>query len=399
MNRAYQIYAILRERQFVFVTEGGLSLPKHQIESGLELLVETMEIKEDDSILDLNCGYGAIGIVAAAAAPRGHVRLTASDIRAVQLAQQNIKRNRLLNAEALLAQQNIKRNRLLNAEALLADEPGDVDEAFDVILMWHAAHLGKDFCFEMIHKAKRCLKMEGAFYIAIKTKKGAKSVASFMERIYGNVETVKKAKGYRILRSIRKPDTGDEVEASYEYQITAELLGRSYTFQTRPGIFSRKEIDAGTLLLVEAMNLHESDTVLDLGCGYGPLGIVASRLARKGEIYLVDTNIRAIRCARYNIVANGCHNAQAYVSDGFEAVSGVDFDIILSNPPTHSGKDVILPFISNSYRQLKSNGTLFLVVAKPPMYLKMLQQTFGNAEIVRQSERHTVLAAAKRKQF
>lgn len=382
MNRAYQIYAILRERQFVFETEGGLSLPKNRIEPGIELLVETMEVKEDDSILDLNCGYGALGIVAAAAAPHGNVKLTTPDIRAVKL-----------------SQQNIKRNRVLNAEVLLADEPGDEDEVFDVILMWHAAHLGKDFCFEMIHKSKRCLKMGGAFYIAIKTKKGAKSVASFMERIYGNVETVKKAKGYRILRSIRRPDSGEEVDKDYEYQITAELLGRNYTFQTRPGIFSRKEIDAGTLLLIEAMNLRESDTVLDLGCGYGPLGVVASHIAHKGEVYLADTNIRAIRCARYNIAANGCHNAQAYVSDGFSAVSGIDFDVVSSNPPTHSGKDVILPFIRDSYRCLKSNGKLFLVVAKPQMYLKMLQQTFGNAEITRQSERHTVLSAAKSKRI
>ena len=339
-----------------------------------------MEIEEDDSILDLNCGYGTMGIVAAASAPRGNVTLTAPDIRAIQL-----------------VQNNIKRNRLLNAAVLLADEPGDEDEVFNVILMWHAAHLGKDFCFEMIHKSKRCLKMGGAFYIAIKTRKGAKTVASFMERIYGNVETLRISMGYRILRSTRQPDAGEKLDENYEYQITAELLGRNYNFQTRPGIFSRKEIDAGTLLLIETTDIRESDTVLDLGCGYGPLGIVAAHIAHKGNVHMVDTNIRAIRCARYNIAANGCHNAQAHVSDGFEAVNGIDFDVIFSNPPTHSGKDVILPFIRGSHRQLKFNGRIFLVVTKPQAYLGMLQQTFGNAEIIRQGERHTVLSAAKRK--
>ena len=382
MNRAYQISDILRERQFYFTTEGGLSLPKNHIEWGIKLLVETMEIEEEDKILDLNCGYGAIGIVAAAAAPRGNATLTTPDIRAVQL-----------------VRGNIKRNRLLNAEVLLADEPGDEGEVFDVILMWHAAHLGKDFCFEMIQKSKPCLKMGGAFYIAIKMKKGAKTVASFMERIYGNVETLKRSRGYRILKSTREPRVSKKVGESYKYQITADLLGRNYTFQTKPGIFSRKEIDAGTLLLIETMDVRESDTVLDLGCGYGPLGIVAAHIAHKGNVYLVDTNIRAVRCARYNIATNGCHNAQAHVSDGFEAVNGIDFDVIFSNPPTHSGKDVILPFIRDSYRQLKFNGRIFLVVAKPEGYLKMLQQIFGNAEIIRQNERHTVLSAAKRKRI
>lgn len=378
MNRAYQISDFLRGQQFNFTTEGGLSLPKDEIEWGVRLLAETIEIKEDDSILDLNCGYGALGIVAAAAAPRGNIKLTTPDIRAIKL-----------------VQENIKRNRLLNVEVLLADEPGDEDEVFDLILMWHAAHLGKDFCFEMIKKSKSCLKMGGAFYIAIKTRKGAKTVASFMERIYGNVETVKISRGYRILSSIREPEMGEEVDENYEYQITAELLRRNYTFQTRPGIFSRKKIDAGTLLLIETMDIRESDTVLDLGCGYGPLGIVAAHIAHKGNVYMVDTNIRAIRCARYNIAANGCHNAQAHVSNGFEAVNSIDFDVIFSNPPTHSGKDVILPFIRGSYRQLKSNGRIFLVVAKPQVYLNMLQQTFGNAEIIRQSERHTVISAVK----
>jgi len=380
MNRAYQISDFLRGQQFVFTTEGGLSLPKDRVERGIRLLVETMEIEEDDSILDLNCGYGTIGIVAAASAPRGNVTLIAPDIRAIQL-----------------VQNNIKRNRLLNSEVFLADEPGDEDEVFNVILMWHAAHLGKDFCFEMIHKSKRCLKMGGAFYIAIKTRKGAKTVASFMGRIYGNVETRRISRGYRILKSTRQPGAKEKLDESYEYQITAELLGRNYNFQTRPGIFSRKEIDAGTLLLIEAIDIRESDTVLDLGCGYGPLGIVAAHIAHKGNVHMVDTNIRAIRCARYNIATNGCHNAQAHVSDGFEVVKGIDFDVIFSNPPTHSGKDVILPFIRGSHRQLKFNGRIFLVVTKPQAYLGMLQQTFGNAEIIRQGERHTVLSAAKRK--
>jgi len=380
MNRAYQISDILRGQQFYFTTEGGLSLPKDRIEWGIKLLVENIEIKEGDNILDLNCGYGAIGIAAAAVATRGNVTLTTPDIRAIPL-----------------VQENIKRNRLSNAEVILADEPGDKEEVFDLILMWHAAHLGKDFYFEMIHKSKRCLKMGGAFHIAIKTRKGAKSIASFMNKIYGNVETLRISKGYRILQSVRESEMGEEIDEGYEYQIKTELLDKNYIFQTRPGIFSRKEIDAGTLLLIEAMDIRESDTVLDLGCGYGPLGIVASQIAHQVKVHLVDTNIRAVRCTRYNIAANRCHNAQAYVSDGFEAVSGIEFDVIFSNPPTHSGKDVILPFIRDGYRQLKSNGRFFLVAAKPKMYLDMLQQIFGNTEIVRQTERHTVLSAAKRK--
>jgi len=384
MNQTYQINAILRERQFTFTTVGGLSLPKTEIEVGVKLLVETAEIEEDAQILDINCGYGAVGIVAAADAPLGNATLMTCDIKAMRLAQQNIRRNRLVNAKVILVDK--PQDALNNSDTPI----------FDVVLMWNVPHLGKDFCFEMIQKSKPCLKEGGEFYIAAKTKKGAKSIASFMRRIYGNVETLKKSKGYRILHSVKEHDSGEDVAENYKYQITEELRGKQYTFLTRPGVFSRKKIDVGTRLLAESIEINESDTIFDLGCGYGVVGIATAHLAKRGMVYLADTNIRAIRCARYNIAQNGCKNAQAQVSDGFEAVNDIDFDLILSNPPTHSGKEVILPFMRSSYERLKPNGRFAIVVVKPEIYLRELRRIFGDASILLQKDRHTIIMSVKR---
>ncbi len=353
-------------------------MPKTEVEQGIRLLAEAMEIGEADNVLDLNCGYGALGIVAAAIARRGDVKLTTSDIRSVQL-----------------VQQNITRNRLINAHIALADEPDEEPDIYDIVLMWHAAHLGKDFCCEMIQKSKRCLKTDGVFYIAIKTKKGAKTIAAFMEQTFGNVTTVEKSKGYRILTSYKDNNSGTSLKDEYEYNITAELLGNSYTFRTKPGIFSRKKLDAGTLSLIDTMELNASDKVLDLGCGYGPIGIVAAHLAPKGQIYMVDTNIRAVRCTRYNVAANKCSNVRVDVSDGFDAVNDIIFDAIYSNPPTHSGRDVIMPFIHGAYEQLKPGGQMSMVVVKPDSFMKALNRIFGNVKIRLQSDQHTVISAQK----
>jgi len=383
MNQTYQIDAIIRERNFTFTTMPGLSLPKTEIEHGMKVLVETAEIEEDAKILDINFGYGAVGIAAAANAPLGDATLMTFDTKVTQL-----------------AQQNIKRNRFVNAKAILADEPQDAldssnSSAFDVVLMWNAPHLSKDLCLEMIQKSKPCLKEGGEFYIAAKTKKGAKSIAAFMKKIYGNVDTPKKSKGYRILYSVKETDSGDDMVRKYEYQITEELKGKEYTFSTRPGVPSRKKIDDGAKLLVESIEISESDNILDLGCGYGVAGIVASDLAKEGMVYLVDTNIRAIRCARYNIIKNGCKNAQAQVGDGFGEVSELNFDLILSTPPEHSGKDVILPLVRSSYARLKPNGRFAIVVRKPELYLRELKRIFGNASILLQEGKHTIVEARR----
>ena len=383
MNQTYQIDAIISEQQFTFTTASGLSLPKTEIEHGIKVLVETAEIDEETRILDINFGYGAVGIAAAASAPLGSATLMTFDTGAIQL-----------------VQQNIKRNRLVNARAILADEPQDALDssdalAFDVVLMWNAPHLGKDLCLEMIQKSKPCLKEGGEFYLAAKTKKGAKSIAAFMEKIYGNVETLKKSKGYRILCSVKEENSGDNVVEKYEYQITAELRGKEYTFATRPGVPARKKIDDGVKLLTESIEIDESDTVLDLGCGYGVVGVVASDLAKKGMVYLVDTNIRAIRCARYNLVKNDCKNAQAQVSDGFGSVNELYFDLILSTPLAHSGKDVILPLVRSFYARLKLNGRFAIVVLQPQLYLRELKRVFGEASILLQEGKYTIVEARR----
>ncbi|HPT82816.1 MAG TPA: methyltransferase [Limnochordia bacterium] len=147
------------------------------------------------------------------------------------------------------------------------------------------------------------------------------------------------------------------------FRFQAELRGKVYQFQSDAGVFSKDEIDAGTRLLINCLDLQPGDVVLDLGCGYGPLGLVAADLVGPGgRVYLVDVNERAVELARQNLAANGITNAQVFLSDGLAALPAVEFDWVLCNPPIRAGKKVVYALLTEAYQALKPGGCLLVVI-------------------------------------
>jgi 16S rRNA (guanine1207-N2)-methyltransferase len=153
-------------------------------------------------------------------------------------------------------------------------------------------------------------------------------------------------------------------EAAHDRQrITTELRGRTFTFITDSAVFSRDRIDHASRLLIEAMQLDPDATVLDIGCGYGPIGIVAATLAPQGYVHLIDVNARAIELARENIELNRIGNAAARVSDGFAALpDDLVYDAILTNPPIRAGKAVVYGLLDAAADRLTPGGALWVVV-------------------------------------
>lgn len=175
--------------------------------------------------------------------------------------------------------------------------------------------------------------------------------------------------------------TGQPSAAHDETTFTTTLRGMEFTFTTDAGVFSRDRVDFGSLLLIETMQVKESDTVLDMGCGYGPIGATAARLARQGFVYLVDVNERAAHLARRNLKVNKIANAEVRVGDAFDPVRGIAFDTILTNPPIRAGKTVIYRMVDEAYEALKPGGSLWVVIQNKqgaPSMKKKLQERFGN---------------------
>ncbi len=137
--------------------------------------------------------------------------------------------------------------------------------------------------------------------------------------------------------------------------------GRTYRFATAAGVFSRGAVDRGTRLLLDAVTPEGAEHILDLGCGYGVVGIVMAARAPRGRVLLVDVNPRAVALAEENIRLNGVANAEARVGDGCAPVAGMAFDLILLNPPIRAGRAVVLRLVRESRACLRPGGRMCLV--------------------------------------
>jgi len=181
-------------------------------------------------------------------------------------------------------------------------------------------------------------------------------------------------------------------------EVSVVVRGLPLTLRTDAGVFSRSSLDRGTELLIEALDLGPCELVLDLGCGYGAIGIAASKLSEGGRVVLTDVNERAARLARENLRANRVTNAEVRVGDLYEPVAGLAFDHIVSNPPIRAGRAVVDRIVSEAPAHLRDGGRLWIVARTrqgAEALRKRMADAFGHAEIVRRGSGYKVLCSAK----
>ena len=176
------------------------------------------------------------------------------------------------------------------------------------------------------------------------------------------------------------------------------LRGRSFQFLTSSGVFSRKEIDLGTRVLVEAMTLPDKGNILDLGCGYGVVGIVAATINPKLTIVMTDMNRRATRLAMENVKLNRVRNAEVRTGYLYEPVKNVIFDTVLSNPPVSAGMETVKAIVRGAPTVMKDSA-MFQMVIRSKIGAKTLpaffMEVFGNFNILERKSGYRVLAAER----
>jgi 16S rRNA (guanine1207-N2)-methyltransferase len=179
---------------------------------------------------------------------------------------------------------------------------------------------------------------------------------------------------------------------------STRLAGHDFTFHTSWGLFSPKAIDEGTGLLAKYLELPPTATVLDLGCGYGPLGLLAAKLAPQGRVHLVDKDFVAVDFARRNAELNQAGNTQIYLSNGFSHVPpGLKFDAVISNLPAKIGGELTGIFLNDAYARLNPGGRLYIVtISGLKDYMKrQLTEVFGNYKKLGQAKTYTAALAVK----
>ncbi len=139
-------------------------------------------------------------------------------------------------------------------------------------------------------------------------------------------------------------------------------MGGGFIFKTNNGLFSYKEVDCASRLLMENIPALAPGSFLDMGCGYGVIGIVLAKTYGM-ELTFCDINASAVKYALINAELNGVKCSAAY-SGGISSVTGRSFDVIVTNPPIHAGKEAVFQMYSQAAERLKDNGALYLVIQK-----------------------------------
>jgi 16S rRNA (guanine1207-N2)-methyltransferase len=350
------------------------------VNPGTTALLEIPRFEPRMRVLDLGCGTGVIGALAGLLAHQGRVTLVDCNAAAVACAGRTVEANQVPNAGVHLGD---------GVEGL---DPG----SFDLVL----SHLprGRQVQRQLIRGAARALRPEGRFVFVASTRVGVKGCVAYARDLFGRCGVVRRKKGYHVAMTVRPAGMEPPPARDSTTRRCLTLDGADVTLVSKPGVFAWDRLDGGTERLIAAMEIEPDDRVLDLGCGTGLAGLAAARRASEGGVVLVDTDLRAVRSARRTLRANRVHNADVLLSDGVsQLVEGEPFDVVITNPPFHQGREVDYQvahqFVRDAYQVLRPGGRLFLVANRFIGYDDLMRQTFGNANMAHADRSYHVLTA------
>lgn len=195
------------------------------------------------------------------------------------------------------------------------------------------------------------------------------------------------------------PDKALLAQWRQDISFTATLRDHTLRYTTTWGIFSPERIDAGTELLLDLMDVPETADCLDIGCGYGPIGMTLAKLAPKGHTLMVDKDFMAVDYANKNCALNGITNATAMLSNGLQHVpADKKFDIIVSNLPAKASKEQHYLFLYDSLARLKPGGRFYVVTINGlrEFMARTMKEVFGDYDKLKQGKVYTVAVSEKR---
>ncbi|QBD80033.1 class I SAM-dependent methyltransferase [Ktedonosporobacter rubrisoli] len=328
------------------------------------LLCDTVQLSAEDRVLVLNSA--ADPFVSYVAKQPGASLVLAED--------------NLANATAVMAAHpRARMSHCAFHDYILHHPPATLDVAV-MNLLYQPSNAWMHYALEV---AAYALKPGGHLYITGSKDRGILSFAKRMQDAFGPVETLLISKGQRVLRARKAATTAPP-----------ELPGRELK------VFASNQLDEGTRLLLEALEVRETDEALDIGCGGGFIGLHIARQAIQGQVTMVDVSLAAVAASQRAIAQSGLPNIRALPSDGARAVLEQRFDLVATNPPFHQGgiqtKDIAERFIREAAQVLRPQGRFYLVANRFLKYEPVLATCFKTLEEVGGNTRYKVLLARMR---
>jgi 16S rRNA (guanine1207-N2)-methyltransferase len=261
---------------------------------------------------------------------------------------------------------------------------------------------------QAVAEAFRALAVGGVCLIAGANDEGAKPAAKLLAQVFGHARLDAQHSSCRLLVATKlaeAPVDASSISSPWLdqhrfHEVPVTVADDRIVLSTRPGVFSWEHLDEASGILGDIMRIAPGESVLDLGCGSGVLGVLAARQSRTGRVVLLDADADAVRCARRTATAAGCRNVEVRASDVTDAVADEAFDVVLSNPPFHLGKgtDLAIPraFIEQAYARLLPGGRLYLVANRTLPYESLIDECFGEVRTAHDGRRFKVIGAVRR---
>lgn len=179
------------------------------------------------------------------------------------------------------------------------------------------------------------------------------------------------------------------------------FLKEKLLFLTDYGVFSKGEIDYGSSLLIKSITAQDPLDILDVGCGYGPIGICMAKKYPQAVVDMIDVNERALDLCKENAKKNRTQNVSIFLSHIYEKIEK-KYDLIISNPPIRSGKENVLEIVLSAEKHLKANGKLVVVIKKEhgaKSYINRLKEVYDKVNIINKDKGYNVIECMKESNY
>jgi 16S rRNA (guanine1207-N2)-methyltransferase len=360
------------------------------IAPSIRLLADHVELQPADHILLYNIYQGSLPVYLASRLSGGKLSIVEHDYTALNASQLGFKANNI-PVEAV---------NIISA----IDLPMLDLHAYDTVII--QIPKGRMLARRWLVQANQALKLGGKLYLAGANSAGIQSVIKDAQQIFGLGTILGYQKSNRVARFVIHPGPAvmpDWMDAPgiaphTWVEFTIQSRGKHYPIHSLPGVFSFDHLDGGTKMLLETVDITPGSTVLDMGCGYGIIGLYAAANAAH-LVHLADNNLLAVTAAQETMRLNHHSNFEVFPLDILNQVIPQRYDLILSNLPFHTAHAVdyqaAQAMISRSFQALNPGGRLVIVANRFIRYQQLIQQIFGNASVLAESSQYHVLSGLK----
>ncbi len=275
------------------------------------------------------------------------------------------------------------------AEVVVAADVWDAPRKYRTVLFPAAAHSDKELKLDVIEQAYHVLE-DGGRFIALSEYQKDVQFARWMKRMYGRCGESPKAKHGMAFWSEKQ---GDKPRQRHAVTFHAKVGDHPpMAFESWPGTFGYGRFDHGSRAMLEVADLRPGDHVLDMGCGNGAVGCLASQRTAGGKVTFIDSSARAVALTDRNARANGVTNYELVTSGTLGGIADGSVDVVLANPPYYANSEVARLFIQRGRELLKPGGRFYLTTRMPVQAIPEVVETFGDAESV-ENRGYTILSA------